>query len=274
MAQLERHHGQKLYKEPSQRVYSYPKTSCDCAGCPAREPPRKGVPTNLALRGCPPPTSGCIPRRVVDINDSPVQKSGLKLLNPQAYLDSYAKGYQAVPCDTGCGSSSSSPAYASSDPRLYSASHGQYLTLDRPPLSSATPLRELYSERLRGYGQNYRTYSDVSSGNVLYYVDRSREDPYYSPLFTGKARVGTVIYKDPMGGIHTEYPRKVTNLPTTGDTACDTVGGGGATGQDAANKDGFCLTWLRDTQRHREDIMASQMAKANSQRWSSRWAGR
>jgi len=149
--------------------------------------------------------------------------------------------------------------YVSSwDPRLYSATHGDYITLDKPPLESKVPLNEIYNKNLKNYGQNYRTYSDVNAGNVLYYVDKSREDPYYSPLFAQPARVGTVVYKDPMGAMKPEYPRIVKNSELIGNDQCDT--------------EGYCLTWMRDTQKFREDILSGIMAPINQQRWSPRWA--
>jgi len=58
-----------------------------------------------------------------------------------------------------------------------------------------------------------------------------------------------------MGSIKPEYPRIVENTQYIGDDQC--------------NAEGYGLTWLRDSQKHREDIMTSQMAKQNQSRYES-----
>jgi hypothetical protein len=239
----------------------YPKTSCNCFQCTGEDHKfPTGVPTNLSVRNCKVSDFyDCQNRRVVGFHDAVKAKEGLNLINPQAYQEQYSTKFDQVDCDTGCGDACGvKPTYASWDPRLYSAVHNQYITLDRPPLESDVPLDQVYDKKLKRYGQGYKTYADVNAGNVLYYVDKSREDPYYSPLFAQPARVATVVYKDPMGAMKPEYPRIVPNTKLIGDTDCD--------------NEGYCLSWIRDSQKHREDILASQMAKINQRRWEPRWS--
>jgi hypothetical protein len=194
---------------------------------------------------------------VVGFHDAHADKSGITPINPQAYQDQYATNFDKIKCEDtqGC---CPTTQYASWDPRLYSATHNQYITFDRPPLESKIPLSEIYDKKFKGYGQGYETYKDINAGNVLYYNNAAREDPYYSPLFSQPARVGTVVYKDPMGAMKPEYPRIVDNTKLVGDDQCD--------------NQGFCLSWMRDSQNHREDILSSQMSKINQQRWMPRWA--
>lgn len=237
------------------RIYMYPKTSCNCFQCTNEDHQHSsGVPTNLAVRDCHISSSyECRNRRVVGSHESVVKKTGMTPINPQAYHNQYATNFDKIRCND----TRPPTQYSSWDPRLYSASHNQYITFDNPPLDSTVKLNEVYDKKLEGYGKGYRTYSDINSGNILYYNNASREDPYYSPLFTESANVETVVYKDPMGGMRTEYPRTVVQSKLVGDNNCD--------------NDGFCLSWMRDSTRHREDILTGQMAKINSQRWMPRW---
>jgi hypothetical protein len=119
---------------------------------------------------------------------------------------------------------------------------------------------------MKGYGQGYKTYSDITAGQVLYYTDKSREDAYYRPLFSQPVETSTVVYRDPMGAMKPEYPRIVPyENPMTSSPATNGCNFG---------ENEYCLSFIKDTQQHREDILASQMAKRNQQRWMPRWADR
>ena len=241
------------------RIYMYPKTSCNCFQCTGEEHKfPTGVPTNLSVRDCHVSEFyDCQNRRVVGFHNAVSNKSGIVPINPQAYQDQYATNFDKIKCESGdC--SCPTTQYASWDPRLYSAVHNQYITFDTPPLESKVPLDQVYNKKLQGYGQGYETYSDINAGNILYYTDKSREDPYYSPLFSQPARVATVVYKDPMGAMKTEYPRIVEQTKLIGDNQCD--------------NQGYCLSWIRDSQQHREDLLSAQMSTINQQRWMPRWA--
>lgn len=248
------------------RVYMYPKSSCNCYDCksePPHFPPKKGVPTNLSVRDCDVSNYyDCYDRRVIDTRKQPEQKSGkYQWINPEAYSKSYSKSFaMAVDCrhpQDHC-DKCPEPQFGTWDPRTWSATHNQYLTFDRPPLESTPKLKDIYNEELRGYGQGYRTYSDITAGQILYYTDPSREDAYYKPLFSHPVETSTVVYQDPMGAMKPEYPRQVPFSNPVTDNKCDY-------GE-------YCLSWIRDSQMHREDILASQMAKRNQERWMPRWA--
>jgi len=241
-----------------QRVYIYPKTSCDCFQCmDGKYEPSTGTPTNLSVRDCRiPELLECNNRIPLNSqHDAAVEKSGLVPLNPDVYNDQYSKYFDEIECD--CVKGCPKVQYASWDPRLYSATHNQYITFEHPPIEEKRKMEDIYHEKLRNHGNNYGTYENINAGNIMYYTNKSREDPYYPPLFAHPARVSKTLYKDPMGGIKPEYPREVTHPNLLEHEEC--------------NNHGYSLSWIRDSQHHREDILSSQMAKINQQRWMPRW---
>lgn len=181
--------------------------------------------------------------------NEPKKQNGISILNPEALNNKYANDF--YPIDYG-------KRWGSSDPKLFSASHEQVLTVDRPPIDGRIPLEKIYTDTsLNGYGKNYRNYSDISAGHITYYIDKSIEDPFFEPLYTNKIISSGQIYKDPMGGIKPEYERRPLrqNDPIN---------------MDRSSYNG-CLSWMEDTQEHREDLLSKQMRKYNQQRWEPRW---
>lgn len=252
------------------RIYLYPKTSCDCADCKVNTnngkvvyDDSKGIPSNMSVKNCivpsefecanrlelkPPTESGPAGiERLCDIYPN------IKLLNPQIYLDKYTDQFKAVECNSkGCESIN----YVSNDPRLFHGMRG-YIALDARPVQSLTPLSQVYDEKLRGYGKHYSGYDTVSAGDITYYTGKERSSPYYAPLFDEKNKYSKVLYRDPMSAIKPEYPREVKNPTLVGDVEC--------------SDDKYCLSWIRDTQMQRDDILTSQMAKINQRRYEPRW---
>ena len=126
-----------------------------------------------------------------------------------------------------------------SDPRLISSAHsGQRLVLDAPPLDGGTPMSQVYACR-PGYRMNYSNYGDIGGGDVSYYYDASIGQPFIEPLFDNRAAFIKVDYIDPMGTLKPHYYRN----------ANDSCGKG--------------LTWLEDSQRQRNDLIASQLWQRN-----------
>lgn len=148
--------------------------------------------------------------------------------------------------------------YASHDPRLLDTPRNVETLLDRPPLWKDVPLKNIYSEKLRNYGQKYRSYNDISAGQVVYYTDASIKDAYFSPNFTIRSDVESNVYSDPMENLKPHYPREPIVVPEPG------------VWSNSVNNYGP-LTWINDSAYHRENIMASQMAKRNQERWMPRW---
>jgi len=214
----------------------YPKSSCRCYRCTQKKDVfPKGVPTNRAVRGCKvSPYFECYDRHLVKTNVQVKddEKIDITYINPKVYTEKYSDDFQAVDnCKKNMGSPQ--PQYASWDPRTWSATSNDYTTFDRPPLSSSIKLKNIYNDDLKGYGQNYKSYNDVTAGQIIYYTDKSREDAYYRPIFNEKVKVGTVIYQDPMGAIKPEYPREVPYTNPITDKSC--------------NNGDYCLSFIKDT---------------------------
>ena len=254
-------------------IYKYPMSSCGTSYVPDCNLNR--VPTNMSVNNCNfSPQSFREPFRQ---NIQPVPKKGIVPLNPQILVDNYATDYYrfkhtdptmtalrspeggmtALRSPEGGMCACPSEQYTSTDPRLISAKNsGQVLTFDRPPIGNNVLMDEVPD--LIGYGQNYNTYSDVNGGQIMYYNDRSIEDPYFNPLFVSSASVDGFLYKDPMGAIKPQYShRPLKNDNPIGPTRNNYQG---------------CLSWIQDSTGFREDIMAHQMAKRNQERWSPRWS--
>ena len=151
------------------------------------------------------------------------------------------------------------PNFYNSDPRLISVSHrGQPLLLDRPPIQSS--MKEIAkSERLNGYGQKYKSYSDINAGQIAYIIDKSIQDPYFSPNFNNSSIVTKSLYQDPMGALKPRYLR----VPFRDANPI---------GQPLRNNYVGCLSFMEDSLEQRENIMASQMSVHNQQRFDPHYA--
>jgi len=175
-------------------------------------------------------------------------------LNPHIGLD-YTPGFQAVECDSGPGCTSCPGiSYVSHDPRLLDPRRNIITKLDRPPLHgdlSVFPDNVNWNPYLDNYGKNYRTYSDINTGDIVYYYDQTISDAYSNPNFVIRSNVDHLLFKDPMGAIKPQYFRE----PFTNSL-------------NYLSKDSF----MRDSLFHREDLMSKQMRKHNEQRFETRWA--
>ena len=239
-------------------IYKYPLSSCDCAdGEDKSTLSSTGNPTNMSVRNC--EVSNNYERSLFSSSIQPLPKSGFKNLNPQIITNNFSPDFTQI----NCSSSNSCPSnqFYSPDPRLISATHsGQILTLDTIPIESSMKLRDIAtSERLNNYGQKYQSYENVGAGQIMYYINKSREDPYYEPLFVSSARVDGVLYQDPMGALKPQYDR----TPLRSDNPI---------GQPPRNNYEGCLSSTQDALDFRQDIMARQMRKHNEQRYMPRYA--
>lgn len=240
-------------------VYLYPKTSCPCENCDDNKCEKpKGVRTNMSVRGCSRPgCMDCHNRVTLGGSIQPRKKHGWVQLNPQVYTDKFDPTFGKIACnqDKNC----VDPSYISADPRLYSTTLGNYLPLDRPPINGNVQLNNIYNPKWDGYGQGYTPYSMIRDGQIEYYVDRSIEDAYFEPVFATKAKETAVLFVDPMGSRKPEYSRSPlvnTENPTV----------------STPNYYPDCLSFIQDTQSHREDLMSLQMRKRGQERWSTRWS--
>jgi len=231
------------------KVYLYPKTSCDCTNCdtsPYKDSSES--PTNMSVNSCSfPEQFNCTNRLYMGAKSGKVSGTKNIAINPQVYTDSVAKGFERLSCNG---------QYASWDPRLWNATHNQYTTFSQPPIDGNVQLKDVYNDDLKGYGQNYKTYSDINSGQIIYYTDPDLNAPYYEPLFDDQT-YGKILFRTPMGGIKPEYPRVVNYSNPMTDTT--------------TNFSPCGLSWMRDTQQFRQDILTGYTVKMNQQRWQPRW---
>ena len=237
----------------TQVIYNYPKSSCDCYNCGSKSyiENAKGFPTNLSVKNCTIPKSfDCYNNQLLEITKEPEDKKGYIYLNANVYKNKTAKDFEKV---QNCSNySCPKTQYISRDPRLISVPHsGQVITLDQPPLDSSVNLSQLpYDTNLDSYGQRYNTYSNINAGTIAYYINKEREDAFHSPNFVTPAIVEKSLYRDPMGAMKPQYNRKTTFcIPQEDNT----------------------LSWITDSQEHRQDLLSRQMRKRNEQRWEPRW---
>lgn len=138
--------------------------------------------------------------------------------------------------------------YTSPDARLVSSGHnGVRLQLDTRPLNGKVKESDVYNNR-PGYGPFYSNYSHIESGQNTYYIDPQLAQPFIPQLFSGGENAVTLVdmYIDPMGTVKPHYCRAKIN-----------------------NSDGFCLSWLRDSTNHREDLLARQLWKRNQSKYEN-----
>lgn len=123
------------------------------------------------------------------------------------------------------------------DPRLISAGHsGQRLMVCEPTLSGNVCLDDVKT----GF---YGDYRNIRGGNILYYADPDLMQPFisYGGLFPHTANVSYEEYVDPNGIRKVQYRR---NIPNNGNG---------------------CLSFVRDTNNVRAELLAANMWRRNQQ---------
>lgn len=244
-------------------LYTYPQSSCECYKCTndAYNDPRQGPPNNLGVKDGYSRYFNCAERLPFKegIEPKPLNPSDKPYfnINPKQTENKYDKTFIPVSCSKKC--NGSEVTYSSSDPRLVSVAHGgQILKLDRPPLTSEVKLANVYDESMNAYGRSlYSNYYDINAGQIEYYIDRTQEDAFFQPNFSTSAQMVGTMYKDPMGAMKPQYDR----YPITCSDHLNTK---------RKRYDGS-LSWIRDSEEHRQDLLSRQMRKINEQRWSPRW---
>ena len=259
-------------------IYDYPKSSCTCYKCDKNTFKKsEGVATNMSVHGCEfSPYYDCFSRRVFNEEKIPNTDNQLRafsvekipkidkqqvILNPSAITNNkFAQNFRAIDVKDCPKSACKGVTYFNSDPRLVNAAGPSWLQLDRPPLMSTLKLSSLNDNKeLDNYGQNYNSYADVNAGQILYYVNKDIGNAFYEPVFSQKATSVGSVYQDPMGNMKPQYdhiPEK--QYDPLNENPSDVTGD-------------YCLSWLRDSQYHREDLLASQMAVINQQKFTPRW---
>jgi hypothetical protein len=153
-------------------------------------------------------------------------------------LNSYDTDFKKIPCTSEEGKRVCNDfTYVSQDPRLVSPAHsGQRLALDNIPLNGKVQMWE--TPYITGYPNVYNSYSDIHGGQNTYYYNKDLATPFISELFIQPGIVFKEDYVDPMGSYKPHYCRKPVETKN-------------------------CLSWIRDSQFHREDLMSKQIWKRN-----------
>jgi len=237
----------------------YPKSSCLCYKPEEKKYNKnpEGIPSNISLTNCHfPDFFNYEDSNEYNVSIQPTKKNGIQLLNPQALQDKYSKNFTPSSCNSkGC----NKDVYLSTDPRLLSVPSNQYYPLDRPPIDSKIKINEIATDNsLNNYGKNYSGYSDINAGQIVYYINKERTEPFYSPNFVTSALTTSKITQDPMGQVRPSYTRYPLKAPDHLNTKKQSYSG--------------CLSWIHDSTNHREDIMSKQMELYNKERWEPRWA--
>lgn len=155
-------------------------------------------------------------------------------------LNSWDTDFEKVPCKSRSARDACNSEFAivSQDPRLISPVHGgQRLALDNIPLNGKVQVWDI--PYIAGYrAASYDSYSDINGGQNTYYYSKDLAAPFISELF-GKGTAVKENYVDPMDSYKPHY------CMATIDQNC------------------HCLSWIRDSQFHREDLMSKQLWKRN-----------
>jgi|TARA_B110000259_G_C14034207_1_gene408371 hypothetical protein len=238
---------------------NYPKSSCNCYGYKqqSNKLDRMGNPTNMSVVNCRYP-SYFENQSTFEFKPPSIQPTfneGYKIINPQAIEDKYSNDFERKDCNLG---PNVETVYVDTDPRLMSAPRAQYIALDRPPAQSKVDINKIATDKsLDNYGQHYSGYSDINAGQIVYYINNERKEPFYGPNFSTSALTTSTLDIDPMGQISPSYVRHPLKDPEYLNTTKKNYTG--------------CLSWIQDSMSHREDLMSKQMSKYNKERWEPRW---
>ena len=238
------------------RIIENSKSSCECVNCHNNYNINSSVedPTNMSIDNC--DLNHCHTNTYFKSQVEPTNKYGIVALNN---LDKDDKTFQVIDVEKCPNSACKGKTYINvGDSRLINA-YGQVLQLDKPPMNSQVHMNDTASNKnLNNYGQNYTSYKDINAGQYSYYISKDIEDAYFNPLFVDKTKVLGNVYKDPMDALKPEYIRIL-------DKKFDPV-------RDKSDLLGStCLSFINDSQHHREDLLEKQMRKINSQRYAPRW---
>lgn len=180
--------------------------------------------------------------------------NGMRILNPSVISsDKLYSNYRKIDAKNCPQSSCSGITYLNSDPRLFNAAGGTWLQLDKPPMYSTSKLSSINDDKkLDNYGQKYKSYSDINSGQIIYYTDRNSP----SINFSQKNDVKCVNYTDPMSTTHpyidiSPNPQECPTISLLNNTSHNVRGD-------------YSLSWIKDSEYHKQDIMSKQLHQINS----------
>ncbi len=152
--------------------------------------------------------------------------------------------------------------YTSEDSRLKNPRTGNIaLVLDRPPTDQSVDTDNVANfKNCDKFKTGFSQYKDLQ-GQIVYYVDNELATPFPSPVFENQAQVTGYNFVTPMNGIEPRYERKPVRCRNCLQIRCrcDYLGG---------------LSWIDDSNEHREDLIALQMGRVNKTQWAPRWGSK
>ena len=137
-------------------------------------------------------------------------------------------------------------AWTTADATTLDAQGSTRLCLDsRPMKTHITDYWSIYDKNFDGnrYKSIYYHREDLP-GQIQYYVHPEMTNPFFTPLFPKNTRALGAVYVDPMNTVHYDFQR-----PWRQDQLC--------------GADDCQITEIRDSQGHREDILAHVMRPRN-----------
>lgn len=143
-------------------------------------------------------------------------------------------------CEDKCGRKvCNSEVFISLDPRLRNMGHnGETLALDNIPRNGKVQALQNEQQDIPYQPFIFDGLKDIHGGDVSYYYGKDLAVPFISQLFIQPGLVTKQDYVDPMGSYKPHYCR----------ASLDTKN---------------CLSWIRDSQFHREDLMSKQLWNRN-----------
>jgi hypothetical protein len=220
--------------------------TCKTSICSCEDNTSTKIPSNMSVIDCDFSNINSNSNNIFKYQQELINKNGKTLLNPNI-LHKHDPYFNF---------NKNRNTYSNSDPRLHHVMSNTSLELDIPPLTSATKLNTLLTDNtLNCYGQGYKSYNDINSGSILYYIQKDTENILFKPLYTTQTDVIGSLYTDPMGSIKPQWDRVY-------DKNYNPI---------INNKSDVCSTFLRDSQFHREDLLSLQMRKINQQRYAPRY---
>jgi hypothetical protein len=91
----------------------------------------------------------------------------------------------------------------------------------------------------------YKKYSDINNGDITYY-NNTINDWFKPEIYTSPSLIHTYTHTDPMNSKSNDFKR----VPLKNDTK-------------------FCNSWIRDSTKNRENLMASQLKQIIKNKWLS-----
>lgn len=132
--------------------------------------------------------------------------------------------------------------YQKNDVRLMDIRRGNNIyPVSEPPIDGSLPFES------DNYKTFYKDYKDIKSGQITYYVDKRIDGAFFDPVFINDTEITSYVYVTPMNVTKPYYNRQPS----------------------FQNDRNYGLSWFKDSQEQREDIISKQMNIINKNRYQS-----